>query len=131
MASGDFPYWISAVFRDASGSKKGTTSPGPIDNGFVAINQDYFIKNTGIVNINDLSHTNITIHPNPTTGILRFKGLEGKALLKIYNIEGRQVHQIVVTDDTDTDVSALKSGLFFFSLTQGSNIKTGKLVVTQ
>ncbi|MBK7633515.1 MAG: T9SS type A sorting domain-containing protein [Saprospiraceae bacterium] len=102
---------ISAVFRDASGSKK-VLRARPIDNGFVAINQDYFIKNTGIVNINDLSHTNITIHPNPTTGILRFKGLEGKALLKIYNIEGRQVHQIVVTDDTDTDVSALKSGLF-------------------
>lgn len=129
MAQGDFPYWIACVFRDATGSKKGTASPGLLDNGFVANNQDYFIKNTGIVNVKDLVKSQVIIYPNPTSGLIRFKGLEGTSELKVFNIEGREVFVTSIADETEADVSHLPLGTYFFTISQGTSLRSGKLLI--
>jgi 1,4-alpha-glucan branching enzyme len=129
MATNEFPYWITAVFRDASGSKKGTANPGIMDNGFVANNQDYFIKNTGIVNTKDIINADIMIYPNPTSGNVQFKGLKGNSFLKINDIVGKEVYQTAVSDEAAADLSKLVNGLYFFSLTEGNRVKTGKLII--
>lgn len=45
LTSGEFPYWLGAVFRNATGTAKATTNPGIYDFGLVdAVSQDIFIK---------------------------------------------------------------------------------------
>lgn len=128
MASGEFPYWIACVFRDASGSKKGTTNPGPIDNGFVANNQDYFIKNTKTVSNQDLIDSDIVILPNPTTGSLKIKGFTGNMQLKLFNVNGQELLCKMINDETETDLSTWQNGMYLISLSDGKMYKTFKVL---
>lgn len=88
LKDSDFPFWIAAVFRSPDGSKKGTGNPGPIPNGFIAANQDFFFKNQPPDSI-DVEPSEFGIFPNPTNGPLNIKGFKGEALLSIFSMDGK------------------------------------------
>ncbi|MFN8338820.1 MAG: DUF4961 domain-containing protein [Saprospiraceae bacterium] len=127
MSSSEFPYWIACVFRDASGSKKGTANPGPFENGFVANNQDYFIKNTGTVGNQELIIDNVILYPNPTTGQVSINGLSANASLKLFNTNGQILFQTEVNGNNVFDFSHLQLGVYFVSISDGKFYKTFKL----
>jgi len=61
--------------------------------------------------INDFSDVNSSVaYPNPTTGIVNFKGIEGS--VEIMNLAG----QVIMTTDIvkgQVDLSALSTGVYF------------------
>jgi hypothetical protein len=69
-----------AVFRSADGNTKGTGQPGPIENGFIHTNLDFFIRNMPEDLPKPGSQWKATLFPNPTAGnvTLQTEGGTGK-----------------------------------------------------
>ncbi len=85
-------YWLAAVFRNEDGSIKGTGTPGPISNGFIHTNLDFFIENKkyfGTASVRD--NTFIYLGPNPSTEYLFIHQLESFDCMKyqLYDMRGR------------------------------------------
>ena len=129
LAESDFPYWISAVFRNAEGSVKGTGTPGPFENGYIASNQDFFIKNAGTVSSSDLDIPGFVLYPNPSTGNINFEGIQGKFVFSIYNANGQQITTRLLSGDTSLSLEYLNSGMYIYTIQQDDKLKTGKLVI--
>ncbi|MBC7886217.1 MAG: T9SS type A sorting domain-containing protein, partial [Saprospiraceae bacterium] len=125
----DFPYWIAAVFRNAAGTIKGTGVPGPFENGFIAGNQDFFLKNAGTVDVSDTDIPDLVIYPNPTSGDIRFKGLDGTFNFTILTIDGKEVLTRSLTGETNVSIGHLSSGMYFYTIQKDGKISKGKLVV--
>ncbi len=116
------PFWIAAVFRNASGGLKGTTSPGNYPFGIVADNQDYFIKNNIVIATDDDILPKLLIYPNPSQNVLILAGWEGKATLDIMDITGKPIQQIDVLPNDPVDVSALQSGTYHCVVRKNSQV---------
>ena len=129
MTNSEYPYWIAAVFRDAMGNKKGTATPGQIENGFIASNQDYFIKNVGTVRVEDLDSPNYVLYPNPASGVINFIGIDGRFTFRIINSEGREVWSQQLNGDDSADIRMLPSGLYYFTIMEKQKFKAGKLLI--
>jgi 1,4-alpha-glucan branching enzyme len=129
LTNSEFPYWIAAVFRDASGTKKGTANPGLIENGIIASNQDYFIKNASTVSADDFDRADLTIFPNPTSGLITIKDLDGIFTFRIMNADGRQVMQTEISNGDTIDLSHLPRGFYFIQINNKSKYKSAKLVI--
>jgi hypothetical protein len=70
---------------------------------------------------------NIKIHPNPTTNMLFFDGLESKALVNIYSLTGQRVmHQETYRS---LDVSKLISGVYLLELMHKETVTHQKLLI--
>ncbi len=129
LSSTEFPYWIAAVFRNASGSIKGTDAPGTYDFGFIAQNRDFFLKNAGTVDVQEEQADDFILYPNPSNGQIYIKGCNGSFRFGIINSEGQKVLHIQSENELNTDVSHLPSGLYIFTVEQQSQVRTGKLVI--
>jgi 1,4-alpha-glucan branching enzyme len=94
LTTSDSVFWIAAVFRNADGSKKGTGAPGPLPNGFIADNQDFFIKNDGKTEDPEIvSDLKLKIFPNPSQGTLMFDEELDNADISLYNEVGQLLYQ--------------------------------------
>jgi len=117
LAAGTHPYWLAAVFRNASGSTKGTTVPGTYDFGFVASNLDYFIKNQKTVDSSDPLLSELHIYPNPALDVLHIEAIPLKSSYRIIDAAGT----IVMQDKADhssltVDISSLRSGIYIVQI---------------
>jgi hypothetical protein len=128
LSNGDFPYWIAAVFRNANGTLKGTTTAGNYDFGLVANNLDFFLKNYGTSSTGDVEETNATIraYPNPTSGMLSFKGVSGKYRCVLYSLDGNVLLDRELTEFETLDVSSLKNGLYIYMIRENGLTHFGK-----
>ncbi len=129
LAAGDFPYWISAVFRNANGSIKGTGTPGPFTDGYIASNQDFFIKNAGTVSAKDLDIPSFVLYPNPSTGSINFEGIQGKFMFSIFNATGQLVTTHVLSGESSLSLAQLNAGIYIYTIQQDDKLKTGKLII--
>jgi 1,4-alpha-glucan branching enzyme len=124
------PYWIAAVFRNVDGSKKGTTSPGILPNGFVSDNLDYFIQNQIIVKAEDDKNVQITLFPNPTSQFTEITGLTNAAKFVLYDDLGKLQYEQRVENGSKVSVASLRSGTYIYHLKrEGKRFKTGKIIV--
>ncbi|MBK7788652.1 MAG: T9SS type A sorting domain-containing protein [Saprospiraceae bacterium] len=89
LKEGDFPYWIAAVFRSPDGSKKGTGSPGPLTQGFIASNLDFFLKNQGTTSVQSENEDKWLVYPNPATDKIFLN--EPAESIRVYDISGKLV----------------------------------------
>ncbi len=89
LKDGDFPYWLAAVFRSPDGSKKGTGSPGPLTQGFIASNLDFFLKNQGTTSVQSENEDKWLVYPNPATDKIYFT--EPAESIRVYDITGKLV----------------------------------------
>lgn len=129
LAANEFPYWIAAVFRSADGNVKGTGTPGLFENGYIATNQDFFLKNAGTVSLAELDIPNFVLYPNPSTGNINFEGIEGKFIFTVYNTNGQQVTSHVLNGNTFISLDHLFTGMYIYTIQQEDKIKTGKLII--
>lgn len=129
LATNDFPYWIAAVFRNANGSVKGTGTPGPFENGYIANNQDFFIKNAGTVSSDDLEVPDVVLYPNPSTGIINFNGIEGTYIFTVYTANGQQVVSYTLQGNSSLSLDQLKTGLYIYTIQRNDKLNTGKIVI--
>jgi glycosidase len=130
LTSGEFPYWLAAVFRSADGSKKGTGRVGPLSNGFIAPNLDFFIRNvTGTYTKENLLF-GVTLFPNPASGQVKIDGIEGKFKLMIYSMDGRIVTKYE-GEEKNIDLSSLQTGMYYYSIEQNNKVKREQLLITR
>ncbi len=129
LKNGDFPYWIAAVFRNADGSKKGTGNPGPLPNGFIAANQDFFFKNNGTTALSEEDKKNkINIFPNPSSGMIHFSNYDGELTFNLYGIDGKMILSKATSDKQILLPPTIK-GMFTYKITNKANASSGLLVI--
>ena len=130
MNAAEHPYWLGAVFRNAAGSTKGTTTPGTYDFGLVASNLDYFLKNQRTVATGDEFVEEIRVYPNPaSSGLVYVTGIVGKASLNITDVAGKMVMSLEANLSEPIDISALNPGLYYLRISKGEAAIVRTLVV--
>ena len=111
----------------------------PVNDGYIAIDD---IKITcladGITkeNTNNKSVSNvkneITIYPNPTTGLFQLKLDNHKdsiTEIEVYNIQGLRVMNIHYSRGENIDISRLQNGVYFIKATLGSQNQITKKII--
>jgi len=95
----------------------------------------------GIQTISGLTPKNFDLeqnYPNPFNPVTKFKfsiPISGNVLLKIFDVSGREVTEILNkpmqpgTYEVDWDASSFSSGVYFYSVTSGDFIQTRKMVL--
>jgi len=138
ISDSDVVYWLAMVFRSADGNIKGTGTPGPIENGLIHTNLDFFIRNQIIVNTDDIPSEagSMRLYPNPTSNLvqLELNGVSGQAELYVHDVNGRTLYQQSLPQVIDgylhsLDVSRLPNGLYYVQLVGEDGVVTRELVV--
>lgn len=72
---------------------------------------------------------NITVYPNPSTGVYNVKGINTGSGYAVYNLVGQLVKQGSFSDDTATlDISGAASGVYILKVKSGNSESSYKLV---
>lgn len=81
-----------------------------------------------------LSEGNISIFPNPSNGFLNIKINNeqfNNANIEIYNVLGQEVHQSLANNvyEHKINLNAIKNGIYFVKITEGTKSLTKKLII--
>lgn len=77
----------------------------------------YSINFMSPLGVNSTEKEPWSIYPNPSTGLVTIKGLNGEeARLDIYTISGQKVSSVKVKDKAQLNVSSLPSNLYLFKI---------------
>jgi len=92
---------------------------------------DITIHVTEDMSIDLNSFDNISIYPNPTTGLVNIKQIEPKKIsITVLDLNGKEIFQNTNTkQDQSINLSHLKKGFYFIKLTSEDYTKTTKLVI--
>ncbi len=90
-------------------------------------------NNTGQIWAQELSVTafdknQITVYPNPTTNTISIKGLNTKADVKVFSIEGKLLNAFTYNNETTIDLN-LPSGIYLLTISSENKQTVKKLVV--
>jgi len=131
LSGNEFPYWIGAVFRNASGNIKGTTDPGNYDFGIVeATSLDFFIKNQQNVKTEDTSSAHVILYPNPASDQFIMEGILGEYELTFYTLQGKIIHEGSYIHGQFISCNTWPKGIYLYTIKQkGKLIQNGKLVI--
>ena len=74
---------------------------------------------------------NISVFPNPSTGLFTLQNLENVNTIEVYDMAGKLIHQSVATQATTTiDLGGKEQGIYFYKIIQGAAVvQQGKLAV--
>jgi hypothetical protein len=76
--------------------------------------------------------TNVSLHPNPTNGVVTIKNLKSDLDLVVYNILGKQLFKkVITTTNNKVNISNYSKGVYLFSLKDEAGNSTTKKVVLQ
>jgi hypothetical protein len=75
-----------------------------------------------------LLNSNITVYPNPTTSHIQIKGIEGKANLNVFGIDGKLLLIKAFTDNETISVSTLPKGIYLLKFSTKDGVIEKKLV---
>jgi hypothetical protein len=129
LSTGEFPYWLTAVFRNADGSKQGTGTPGELENGFIANNLDFYIRNQGSVAVNDWEVSQAKVFPNPTSGYLNLSEYEGNLIFELWGLDGKMLFTKEVSANKVINLPDLVNGMYIYKIYSEDKQKSGKLVL--
>lgn len=87
---------------------------------------DIRIVSTGIY---DPNNPQIVIYPNPTKGTFSISGLEGKAIIKIYNVYGGVIFHQQVVLPAEVDLSVQPKGIYFLHIETNQKMFFEKLII--
>ena len=85
------------------------------------------IQDAGIVGIDVISNSLISIYPNPAHTILFVKGIDQNSMISIFDLRGRMLinHQIV---DNMIDISSLANGIYIIKIRDKGIITTIRFI---
>jgi glycine betaine/choline ABC-type transport system substrate-binding protein len=96
--------------------------------GWGAAAGDYTLNiNASYLGLEDGTKDLLKIYPNPAKSNLTIEGLEGQ--LTIFAINGEQVMEVTVINETTLDISHLTSGFYTLSFVANSMQFTKKLTI--
>lgn len=72
----------------------------------------------------------LTIYPNPTTGHVYIKNMEGAKLIEVYNVSGQRVFRQEgnIATETNLDLSKQAAGLYLVLIRTDKQVITGKIM---
>ncbi len=72
----------------------------------------------------------LTIYPNPTTGQVNIKNMEGAKLIEVYNVSGQRIFRQEgnITTETNLDLSKQAAGLYLVLIRTDKQVITGKIM---
>ena len=76
--------------------------------------------------LEDKNKLNIIMYPNPGSDIINLEGNKGTLSAVIYNMLGKKITELSVLDKID--VSHLKNGIYFITLSDSKNLLTYKFI---
>jgi len=72
----------------------------------------------------------LTLYPNPSTGIVYLKGIEDvHAEVKVYNVAGKLMHETRAFGVKKINLSGLKEGMYFIRVSNGSKVNTETIML--
>ncbi len=130
LTASEYPFWLAAVFRSADGSRKGTGNPGPLNNGFIASNQDFFFKNGQTTNTYETTKNEIILYPNPNNGIVNFSNSINKGTFHLYDTKGLLIFKSEI-DGSSLVLPQTSNGLFFFTIDENGKSHKGSIILNR
>ena len=82
--------------------------------------------NTTTLSISDLSLNGISVYPNPTEGIVNIKGKESVDAIRLFNISGQIIKEVV--NANSIDISSQRSGLYMIEIEDEGKTSVAKLI---
>lgn len=108
------------------------TSPLPgghgIVSGIATVLYNVDNLNTVIKNICDDNINNFALYPNPTTDFFKISGVKSTAIVKLYNLEGREVLSKEITNDEFIQINFLSKGLYMVKVFSQDGIQVMKVM---
>lgn len=129
LNTGDYPYWIAAVFRNSNGSIKGTGAPGEMANGLIHTNYDFFLRNQEATTTEQQLITSARLFPNPADDFIDLREFTGDLQLQLFNSSGQEVFSSILSGKKQVNIAHLESGIYFYKIKNGQQFQSGKLVV--
>ena len=84
----------------------------------------------GVLGINDNDFSGIAIYPNPASDILNIKNAEN-ASITVFDITGKLLlSKNNISSNETLNVSSLTTGTYFVKVSNGKNVQTEKLIIT-
>ena len=78
-----------------------------------------------------VNNADLSMYPNPTTGLLNITTAAAKATVEIYNMMGQNVATKEITNGNNTiDISNLSNGVYSIQITQNNTVTVGKVIKT-
>ena len=81
----------------------------------------------GTTGISDITVNDNIIYPNPTNGILYFNTKVDKAVISIFDLNGKKILEVLVSSN-QIDVSTLSNGIYMIKIEDNSGLIIGKFV---
>ncbi len=96
---------------------------------FLAID-DINITDLGFTGVKTLTNSNdLSIYPNPTSGLLNITTTAATATIEVYNLMGQNVMSKTLTNGTNTiDISNLSNGVYTIHVMQNNALTVGKII---
>lgn len=114
---------LDGLFAKAEKIKQAyNQNAGPCGTNFKPIGEDLSVEEAAILQIG--------VYPNPTTGLIRFSGINQiQTAVAVYDGSGRVLKTAIIQSETDSiDLSDLQGSLFFVKIQQGQNMLTHKVI---
>jgi len=93
-------------------------------------NRQYFYTEQNIGKITEVNTLLANIYPNPAENYVVFTlNNPESAVVEIFDIKGERVIEQIMRSDKQINVSHLSSGIYFYKITSGNKIISGKLVI--
>ncbi|HEY0091814.1 MAG TPA: CotH kinase family protein, partial [Flavobacterium sp.] len=134
------PYpWTGVYFKNHPIEIKAVASPGyrfshwsGYTNG---LNSDILVSSTidfeltaHFVPLNSSELTSVSIHPNPTSGIVNIAGLTNKATYNLYTIDGRLIRFGEAANGPTVSLEGFEAGLYLLELSSVNGLKRIKII---
>lgn len=87
----------------------------------------YTEPTTGLKELANGSRESV-VYPNPSKGIFTVKGVNENSTVTIFDLAGKSVYS-TNTNSGQVDASSLGSGIYFFTVSNGSSVQKGKLII--
>lgn len=87
-------------------------------------------SNAATLSTEDIEAMNksITVYPNPTSSIVKYKTFENIELIKIFDTTGKEVYLINDLDNNSIDISKIKQGLYYIVFYTSKGNITKKII---
>ena len=78
------------------------------------------------LSVSDLSLNGISVYPNPTEGMVHIKGKESVDAIRLFNISGQIIKEVV--NANSIDISSQRSGLYMIEIEDQGKTSVAKLI---
>jgi hypothetical protein len=83
-----------------------------------------------IEKVNFSDNKNITVYPNPGTGIFKIEGLGTESEITVHNLLGQTIlTKRTFSDSSEIDLSSQPSGIYFVKVTNGGTSTSSKIIL--